>query len=114
MPETQNHLNEKIERLQNQVNSLQDRIRDLETTLENSNYALSRTLKASEAMKIIQQGDSTLKDKKGSYLIQNDPKPMLRNRRFASVRRRFYRQVRDPTYREKEMESKSFSLKACF
>jgi uncharacterized protein YlxW (UPF0749 family) len=55
-PETQNHLNEKIETLQNQVNSLQDRIRDLETTLENSKYALSRTLKASEATKIIQQG----------------------------------------------------------
>ena len=90
-PETQNHLNEKIETLQNQVNSLQDRIRDLETTLENSKYALRRTLKASEGMKIIQQGDSTLKDKKGSYLTQND------------------RQVRDPTYREKEMESKSFS-----
>ena len=54
-PETQNHLNEKIETLQNQVNSLQDRIRDLETTLENSKYALSRTLKASEATKIIQQ-----------------------------------------------------------
>jgi len=90
-PETQNHLNEKIERLQNQVNSLQDRIRDLETTLENSKYDLSRTLKASEATKIIQQGDSTLKDKNGSSLTQND------------------RQVRDPTYREKEMESKSFS-----
>lgn len=71
-PETQNHLNEKIETLQNQVNSLQDRIRDLETTLENSKYALSRTLKASEATKIIQQDDFTLKDKKGSYLRQND------------------------------------------
>ena len=71
-PETQNHLNEKIETLQNQVNSLQDRIRDLETTLENSKYALSRTLKASEATKIIQQDDFTLKDKKGSYLTQND------------------------------------------
>ena len=47
-PETQNHLNEKIETLQNQANSLQDRIRDLETTLENSNDALSRTLKASQ------------------------------------------------------------------
>jgi len=33
-------LNEKIETLQNQVNSIQDRIRDLETTLENSKYAL--------------------------------------------------------------------------
>ena len=52
-PETQNHLNEEIETLQNQVNSLQDRIRDLETTLENSKYALSRTLKASEATKNI-------------------------------------------------------------
>ena len=42
-PETQNHVNEKIEALQNQVNSLQDRIRDLETTCDNSKYALSRT-----------------------------------------------------------------------
>jgi hypothetical protein len=56
-PETQNHWNEKIESLQNQINSLQDRIRDLETpALENSKYALSRTLKASEATKISQQG----------------------------------------------------------
>jgi hypothetical protein len=63
---------EMIQNLQNQVNSLQDRIRDLETTLENSKYALSRTLKASEATKIIQQDDSTLKDKNGSSLTQND------------------------------------------
>jgi uncharacterized coiled-coil protein SlyX len=47
-----------------QVNSLQDRISDLETKLtfeENSKYALSRTLEAPETMKSIQQDNSTLK-----------------------------------------------------
>ena len=41
-------LDHKIQNLQNQVNSLQDRIRDLETTLENSKYALSGGLKGLE------------------------------------------------------------------
>jgi hypothetical protein len=45
-------------------------MRDLETTLENSKYALSRTLKASEATKILQQGNSTLKPNK---LLEDNP-----------------------------------------
>ena len=69
--ETQNHLNEKIETLQNQVNSLQDRIRDLETTLENSKYALSDALEAPNAIKIIQQGDSILKGNNDPYWEKN-------------------------------------------
>ena len=77
-PETQNHVNEKIETLQNQVNSLQDRIRHLENTLlENSKYGKtclsSRTLKASDATKILQQGNSTLKPNKGVYLLEDNP-----------------------------------------
>ena len=66
-------MNEKIETLQNQVNSLQDRIRDLETTiLENSKYALSGTLEAPNTMKSIQQGDYTLQNKNEPYLFRND------------------------------------------
>ena len=45
----------KVQNLHNQVNSLQNRIRYLETTLQNSKYALSRTLNAPDATKIIQQ-----------------------------------------------------------
>ena len=52
-----NHLDEKIETLQNQVNSLQDRIRVLQTTLENSKYALSATREASNQAKSSQQDD---------------------------------------------------------
>jgi hypothetical protein len=54
------HLEDQIKILQNQVNFLQDRISDLETKLrfeENSKYALSGTLQAPEATKIIHQGD---------------------------------------------------------
>ena len=64
-----------IQNFQNQVNYLQDRILDLKTTQKNSKYALSASSEASEATKIIQQGkliDYTLKDKKGSYLREND------------------------------------------
>jgi len=60
---------------QNQVNSLQDRISDLETKLtfeENSKYALSRTLKASEATKILKQGDSPSKVEKGASFDRLD------------------------------------------
>jgi hypothetical protein len=70
---TQNHWNEKIKTLQNQVNSLQDRIRDLEITLENSKYAFRPTLKDPEATKISQQGNSTLEPNKGVYSLENNP-----------------------------------------
>ena len=62
------HLEDQIQILQNQVNSLQARILDLETKREGQN-CLSGT---PDARKIIQQGDSSLKDKKGSYLREND------------------------------------------
>ena len=59
-PEIQNHLNEKIESLENQVNSLQDRISELETKLtfeENSKYALRRTRMDENTSFTAQQGD---------------------------------------------------------
>jgi len=65
-------MEDKIQNLHNQVNSLQDRIRVLETTLENSKYALSRTRIDEKTPFTSQQGNSTLKDKKSSYLTQND------------------------------------------
>jgi hypothetical protein len=51
-------VNEKIESLQNQVNSLQDRIRDLETTRDNSKYALSRTRMYEKTPFTSQQGNT--------------------------------------------------------
>ena len=54
--DVQKDLKNKIESLENQVFSLQGRIVDLETTLENSKYALRGTLEAPDTMKIIQQG----------------------------------------------------------
>ena len=84
-------LNEKIETLQNQVNSLQDRIRDLETpALENSKYALSHTLKASEATKILQQKNSTLKPNK---LLEDNPN---------------LQQVQEPTHEVSESVSEAY------
>jgi chaperonin cofactor prefoldin len=49
-------LKDKIESLENQVFSLQGRMVDLESTLENSKYALSGTLEDPETMKSIHQG----------------------------------------------------------
>ena len=68
----QKDLKDKIESLENQVFSLQRRIVDLETTLENSKYALRGTLEAPDTMKSIQQGDSTLQNKNELYLLRND------------------------------------------
>jgi hypothetical protein len=65
-------MQDKIAALQNQVHYLQDRIRDIETILKNSKYALSPTLKTSEGTKIIQQADSTLKTNNGSYFQENN------------------------------------------
>jgi len=70
-------LEDQIAALQNQVNSLQDRIRDLETTRENSKYALSPTLKAPDATKNIQQGDPNSKSEKGPYELSNHGKGNL-------------------------------------
>ena len=60
-------IEEMIKTLQNQVNSLQHRISDLETTLENSKYAFNHTLKAPDATKNLQQGHPTSKSEKGPY-----------------------------------------------
>ena len=95
-PEIQNHLNEKIESLENQVNSLQDRISELETKLtfeENSKYALRRTRMDENTSFTAQQGDYTLEGKKAPYLTENDPK-----RRS---------EIRDSTSRGNDIESKT-------
>jgi hypothetical protein len=71
-------IKDKIQNLQNQVNSLQDRIRDLETTLENSKYALSGHLKPNIPIKTIQQVDSTLKGNRSPYLAENQVDSQVR------------------------------------
>jgi hypothetical protein len=74
-------IEEIIKTLQNQVNSLQDRISDIETTLENSKYALRDILEAPRDTKNIHQGDfSTLKSEKSlqsANLLSNDSKVNL-------------------------------------
>ena len=82
---------EKIENLQQQVDSLQEKVMNLEIQLKNSKYALRGTSDAPEETKISQQGNYTLKSEQGPYLPENES------------------EVRDSTYRGKEMESKSFS-----
>ena len=81
------HLEDQIQILQNQVNSLQARILDLETKREGQNWLSG----APDARKIIQQGDYILKENNSSYLAENDS------------------QVRDSTSWGKDLESKSFS-----
>ena len=61
-----------MEALQNQVNSLQDRISDLEKKIENPKYALRGTFKDPDDTKIIQH--STLKANTGSISLGNDSK----------------------------------------
>jgi hypothetical protein len=90
-PETQNHLNEKIESLETQLSSLQQKVIDLEAKLENPKSPRSGLLEGLESTKSIQQSDSTLEVKKGPYLPENNS------------------EVRDSTSRGKDMESKSFS-----
>jgi len=90
-PETQNHLNEKIESLETQLSSLQQKVIDLEAKLENPKSPRSGLLEGLESTKSIQQSDSTLEVKKGPYLPKNNS------------------EVRDSTSRGKDMESKSFS-----
>jgi len=84
-PETQNHVNEKIEALQNQVNSLQERVLKLENQISRNEVPSlvqdqttnlkgegSRTgfLEASNS----EEYDSTLRAEKGPYLGGNDRK----------------------------------------
>lgn len=63
-PETQNHLNEKIESLETQLSSLQQKVIDLEAKLENPKSPRSGLLEGLESTKSIQQSDSTLEVKK--------------------------------------------------
>ena len=97
-------MKDKIESLKNQVNSLQQKVIQLEakfmTFEQNSKYALSEPFQPLESSKTIQQGNSTLEVKKGPYLPENDPK------RSSAV----LSEVRDSTSRGKDMESKSFSV----
>jgi len=69
------HLEDQIQTLQNQVNSLQQKIIELE---ENQTLkikkALSELLKQSQPSKTIQQGNYTLKPNMGSYFQENDTK----------------------------------------
>lgn len=58
--DSQNDLQEKIQILQNQLNSLQQKVIYLETKVENSKYARRGQNKASEAIKSIQQEDYIL------------------------------------------------------
>jgi len=65
-------LEDQIEKLQNQVDSLQQKIIQLEKNQTlNFKKGLSELLKPSQAFKIHQQGDSTLKPNKGSYFQEN-------------------------------------------
>ena len=68
---SQNDLEAKIQNLQNQLNSLQQKVIHFEAKLENSKSALSGTLEAPDTMKSIQQGDSTLDSKKGLFSTAN-------------------------------------------
>ena len=78
MPETQNHLNDKIERFQNQVNSLQNRI----VQLENQNSDRERNLNLLSNPQNIpfktgqrhELGNSILEGKKGHSNASNDNK----------------------------------------
>jgi hypothetical protein len=65
-------MQDKIQNLHNQVDSLQQKVIHLETLLKNSKYALKATLDQPDEIKIIQQDDSTIDSNKGSYLAQND------------------------------------------
>ena len=67
-----------IQMLKDQMDSIQQKLIQLETKLmrveQNSKYTLSDPLQPLEAFKTIQQGNSTLEVKKGPDLKQNDPR----------------------------------------
>ena len=89
--ESEKDFEAKIENLQQQVDSLQEKVMNLESQTNHLKDALIGTSDAPEETKISQQGDYTLKSEQGPYLPENES------------------EVRDSTYRGKEMESKSFS-----
>ena len=84
-------LQDQIQRLHNKVDSLQQKVIQLETLLKNSKYPLSDAIVAPNARKTIQQGNSTMEGKKPPYLIENQS------------------QIRNPTYQTKDIESKNLS-----
>ena len=88
---------DQMKALNNQVDSLQQKIIQLESKLENPKYALRGTLHAPDETKTIQQGHYTLEGKKAPYLTENDPK------RSSAV----LSEIRDSTSRGKDIESKS-------
>ena len=65
---------EMIKTLQNQMNSLQQRVIHLENQTNDLKNTLSVTLEALDATKIIQQGDYTSKSEKDAYSGENDSK----------------------------------------
>jgi len=67
-------LENQIQNLHNKVDSLQQKVIQLESKLENPKYALSEPPQPLESSKTIQQGNSTMEEKKTPYLKQNDPK----------------------------------------
>ncbi len=92
-------LDAKIQTLQNQVDSLQQKIIQLESKLENPKYALSDSSQPLESSKTIQQDDSNLKSNIDSSLQENDPK------RSSAV----LSEIRNPAYHTKDIQSKSLS-----
>jgi hypothetical protein len=82
---------DRIQNLQNQINSLQQKIIELKhnqtLTIKKS---LSELLKRSQASKIDQQDDSALKPNIGSYLQENDNK-------FSQQGERSEQQVQEPS-----------------
>ena len=91
----------RVKILEDQIDSLQQKIIQLEQnqTLQ-IKKALSELLKPSQAFKIDQQGDSTLKSNKGVYSLEIHPN--LTEARAVSQQQ------------DEQPISKSLSLKACF
>ena len=81
-PPSSSHLEDQIQTLKNQIDSLQEKIIQLEQQSERSEHnqtliikkALSELLERSQAAKIGEQDDSTLKPNIGSYFQENDNK----------------------------------------
>jgi hypothetical protein len=69
--ETKVDIEEKIQILETQVSSLQQKVINLEAKLENSKDALSGTLEAPDPTKIIQQDEYSLDAKRGPYSLGN-------------------------------------------
>ena len=90
-PPSSSHLEDQIQTLKNQVDSLQQKIIELEENQKlNFKKALSDLLKRSQASKIDQQDDSALKPNIGSYLQENDNK-------FSQQGERSEQQVQEPS-----------------